>query len=349
MATAPTVHIIGFGSIGGLIGVHLQCAGIARVVPVLSSPARAALFHELGSKATLDSVHCPETPPLSAYFPAAVSTSDLQETGSPIDHLVITCKAQHTLAALRPVWPLLHNGSTIALLQNGLGVAELLRAEASRRGLSPTLFQGVVTHGAHRDSHWNLHHAGKGQLLLACLPRDPTSIIQAPATVARARASPLAAALLRTPLDAALLPYQQLLPRQLEKLVVNACINPLSALLDCPNGALVPQRELFAAIAAEAAPVLRSAYSALFSSTTGPPPADPDLLAPERLSEKAAAVAVATASNSSSTREDVRAGRTTEIDFINGYIVDLAAAAGLPASAVRLNRALQLLVHALRR
>ncbi|AGO09947.1 AaceriAAL044Cp [[Ashbya] aceris (nom. inval.)] len=349
MVTLPTVHIIGFGSIGGLIGVHLQCAGAARVVPVLSSPARAALFRELGCRATLDSVHCPEKPPLSACFPAAVSTTELQERGRPIDHLLITCKAQHTLAALRPLWPLLHDGSTIALLQNGLGVVESLRAEASRHGILPTLFQGVVTHGAHRDSQWNLHHAGMGQLLLALLPRDSNSIMQDPAVVERARTSPLAAALLRTPLNVALLPYQELLPRQLEKLVVNACINPLSALLDCPNGALVAHRQLFAAIAAEASPVLRQAYSALFENTGIPPAADPDLLDPERLSEKAAAVAVATASNSSSTREDVRAGRTTEIDFINGYIVDLAAATGLEPSRVRLNRALQLLVHALRR
>ncbi|MFB6301550.1 MAG: ketopantoate reductase family protein [Haloferacaceae archaeon] len=96
-----------------------------------------------------------------------------------------------------------------------------------------------------------------------------------------------------------------------EKLAVNAAINPLTALAGTRNGAVAdpPLAGVARAAAAEVASVARSAGVDL---------------ADERAVEEAFAVARATAANRSSMARDVAAGRRTEVDAINGYVVDAA-------------------------
>jgi 2-dehydropantoate 2-reductase len=116
------------------------------------------------------------------------------------------------------------------------------------------------------------------------------------------------------------------------KLVVNAAINPLTALLRIPNGELLARpaaRTLMAAVATEAA-----AVAACFgqSLTYRDPVA------------AAEAVAHRTASNTSSMLQDVLRGAPTEIDAICGAIVAAGEECGVP---VPVNRTLWLLVRAL--
>ena len=116
------------------------------------------------------------------------------------------------------------------------------------------------------------------------------------------------------------------------KLVINAAINPLTALLNIPNGALLerPQaRSLMGAAAKEAAAV---------AAARGIPLPYPD---PASAAES---VAARTASNLSSMLQDVLRGSPTEIDAISGAIVREGEAAGLQ---VPVNRTLWSLVKAL--
>ena len=118
------------------------------------------------------------------------------------------------------------------------------------------------------------------------------------------------------------------------KVVVNAAINPITALLRVPNGELLsPARSgawrLAAEAAAEAAAVARSRGVRLPFNATEAYVAD---------------VARKTAANRSSMLQDVERGRPTEIDAICGAIVDEGERMGVAAP---INRVLWDLVRSL--
>jgi len=116
------------------------------------------------------------------------------------------------------------------------------------------------------------------------------------------------------------------------KLVINAAINPLTALLDVPNGELLERpsaRLLMADIAREAAAVAEALGVQLHFS-------DPV--------SKVEEIARRTAANRSSMLQDVTRGSLTEIDAICGAIVEAGERAGIPTPA---NRVIWQLVSAL--
>jgi 2-dehydropantoate 2-reductase len=102
------------------------------------------------------------------------------------------------------------------------------------------------------------------------------------------------------------------------KAIINAAINPLTALWRVPNGALLAseeRRQVLAALAVEAATVAEAAgIAAPF----------PDPVA------ATAAICSASAANHSSMLQDVEHGRPTEIDSINGVIVAVGKRLGVP-------------------
>ena len=116
------------------------------------------------------------------------------------------------------------------------------------------------------------------------------------------------------------------------KLIVNAAINPLTALLRVKNGDLLSNphaRALMGELASEAAQVARALGVEL------------PFLDPERAVED---VAQQTAENISSMLQDVLRGSPTEVDAINGAIVRKGEQKGVPTP---INRAICSLVEAL--
>ncbi len=96
-----------------------------------------------------------------------------------------------------------------------------------------------------------------------------------------------------------------------EKLAVNAGINATTALARIPNGALLdgPTTEIASQAARETARVARTQGVNLDEGETV---------------ERTLAVAEATAKNTSSMQQDILAETRTEIDAINGYVVEQA-------------------------
>lgn len=113
---------------------------------------------------------------------------------------------------------------------------------------------------------------------------------------------------------------------QLEKLVINALINPLTVIFNCNNGHLFdksPRAALIRLLLGEAGQVVR----ALLSSTGQ---VDTNRFSDEALFARVADVATKTGANISSMLQDVRAGRQTEIDYINGYVVEQGKKFSIP-------------------
>jgi len=182
------------------------------------------------------------------------------------------------------------SADAVLSLQNGMGNEELLAAH-----LSAPVLAGTTTYGARLADPGVVECTGTGDVTLG--PWDGGM-----STTADRTGEALAAGL-ETAVAADM-------PRRLwEKLGVNAGINAVTALARVPNGSLVdgPAGEVARNAARETVEVAASAGVDI-----------PDT--PQRT----AAVAEATAANTSSMHQDVLAGGRTEIDAINGYVVEQA-------------------------
>lgn len=198
-------------------------------------------------------------------------------------------------------------------LQNGLGNEETL---AARLDDATPVFAGTATYGAILRDPGRVECTGVGEIVLG--PRDGGE-----SALADRIGSAFAAAGLETAVAADM-------PRRLwEKVAVNAGINPITALTATDNEAVLEAsaNDLARAAARETARVARASDVRLSNRKA--------LAALED-------VAAETAANTSSMRQDVLADRRTEIDAINGYVVDRAAELGLE---VPTNRTLTALVR----
>lgn len=207
--------------------------------------------------------------------------------------LLVTTKAGDTLSALEEWLPRFPENTPVVLFQNGLGSQQ----EVAERWPERSILAASTTEGANRPSPDVLVHAGTGDTWVGALT---ASAVDHTASVVKQ----LAETGLRVHAE------ENILQRLWQKLVVNAGINPFTALLNCPNGDI-----LNSPLYQQNIDGLCSEISVLLEAETS------EAIAPEILRERIETVARNTASNSSSMRADVLAGRKTEIDYINGYLV----------------------------
>ncbi|MFP9190115.1 ketopantoate reductase family protein [Natrialbaceae archaeon A-CW1-1] len=183
-------------------------------------------------------------------------------------------------------------------LQNGMGNEEVLSAH-----LECPVLAGTATYGATLREPGVVACTGLGEIVLGAPDGGSSAVADVVATA-------FSAADLETTVSTSM-------PRrQWEKLAVNAGINPVTSLADVRNGAVIepPARPLARAAARETARVARASGVRLSNREA--------LAALE-------SVATATAENTSSMRQDFVAGRRTEIDAINGFVLERAREQGL--------------------
>lgn len=239
-----------------------------------------------------------------------------------IYHLIVCVKAPQTVKAIQAVAHRLTQYSSILFLQNGMGMVEEVNEKLfPDERYRPTYIVGVVSHGLYSKGPFSVVHAGEGTIALGVLPRMPTG--ESMRLEALSQLSPSARYLMRTMTRTAVFVAvgfspTELLQQQLDKLAVNCIINPLTAILDCKNGALLYNfyfQRVFRLLLAEISLVIKS-----LPELKDVPNVNMrfDTLRLERMVFQ---IANTTAENYSSMVQDIRSGRLTEIDYINGYIV----------------------------
>jgi 2-dehydropantoate 2-reductase len=273
-------------------------------------------------------------------FTGMVEAEDgvVTEEADTIHNLIVTTKAAYTVNALANIRHRLAPSSTICFLQNGMGIIEevneKLFPDVEDR---PNYMQGIITHGvnvppavAARDPFYAVH-AGHGTIALSLLPsnkakRSSTDLSRGAEDIHDTQSELWAESsryllrtLTRTPVLCAVgFTPTELLQLQLEKLAVNSVLNPLTVLLDARNGSILYNFAItrnMRLLLAETSLVIRSLpelqnipnIAKRFSS--------------QRLETLVVSVANTTRDNISSMLADVRAGRQTEVEYINGYIV----------------------------
>jgi len=256
--------------------------------------------------------------------PSSPGTNDPANSAGglePIDNLIIAVKAPMTITSLRAIQPRVTPQSTLLFLQNGMGVIDevntLIFPSPPAR---PHYLTGIITHGINSTTPFTLTHAGLGTLSLG--PVSPDS--QIPSFPPTHPTSYLLRTLLRAPnLNAMTHSNSELLQLQWEKLVVNAIINPLTALSNTPNGSILTPS------LAPTIQLLVGEISTVIQALPEMPAEMKSRFLPERLEKLVRSMAEATARNLSSMLQDVRAGRKTEVEYITGYIVRRAEEVGV--------------------
>jgi len=244
------------------------------------------------------------------------ATANSQEIG-PADLVLIFVKSYDTMEASRSISPAIGDDATVLTLQNGLTNVEII----SRILGEDKVVAGVTSHGATMLGVGHVRHAGTGKTVIG-KPGGGSSIRS------EHIADILRSAGFQTTISCNI--YSAIWT----KLIINAAINPLTAITKLRNGELLEHdetRKLLSMVAEEAAQVAVARQISL--------PSDDAKSSVE-------AVCRATSSNISSMLQDVLKQKRTEIDAINGAIVIEARKVGMTA---QINETLTYLVKGMER
>ncbi|MCP8616615.1 ketopantoate reductase family protein [Salirhabdus salicampi] len=202
------------------------------------------------------------------------------------EDLYIVCLKQYHLTNFIDNLKMIPSNIPILFLQNGMGHIPLFGK------FKNPIFVGVVEHGAIRHSDNTVEHTGAGKIRVGVYNEKHQPILMRWIDILHRSSFPFV--------------YEQNWERTLkEKLIVNAVINPLTALFQVRNGEVVSDdyiKTLAERICLECSTALHLPHGRMW----------------ERIKE----ISVLTAKNESSMLKDITLGRLTEIDAILGYIIN---------------------------
>lgn len=220
----------------------------------------------------------------------------LEELSS-ADVIILPLKAYQIEPTLLQMQPHVREDTTIVLLHNGMGTQT-----RAAQAINNPLVAATTSHGAYKPSPTECIITGQGPSFAGWVSNTSD-------------AAPAIEDLLQ-----ALLPpcqwMENVTPALWQKLAVNAVINPLTAIHQCKNGDVLHPR--FANIISDLCDELARVM------TASQLPVDK-----QTLIDNVNKVAQNTADNYSSMNRDVYFRRHTEIEFINGFVVNEAGRLGL--------------------
>lgn len=316
--------IIGAGALGILFAAKLTACGFPTELIARRDEQRQRLVKEgialgYGGEAPL------------RVFPAVVRMEEIdaradgaREADEPHYLILAVKQTDITVQLAESLRNRMGPASWVVCLQNGIGHAETLMSHIP----SDRLLLAVTTEAALKRSDTAVEHTGQGETWIGA--HTPQALPEAEAAVSleiqKKLANELESAGFRTFLS------NDINSRIWQKLLINAVVNPLTAILQVRNGELLQTSEV--------REYMRELLTEGETLAAGLGiPLEPQLW--ERLLQ----VCRLTAANRSSMLQDVMAGRRTEIEAINGSLIRMGEGLGLKMTAhksvYRLVRALE--------
>lgn len=280
--------IVGAGAIGCLFAARLKLANNdVTLIHRDRSVVRAIRKHGISLKEITDRTRVVHVP---------VRKGPVTVPG--LDVFIVTVKAYDTKSVATSYRERIDTDTTVLSLQNGLGNVELLRSHFKRPALAGSTTEGALSLGPGK-----IMHTGKGSTIIGDPKGDPSEI----------------GGMLKRAFDGAGLPttiHSNIQGVIWTKAIVNAAINPLTALTRMSNGELSKSHaivKLGSEVIAEGVSVSRAEHVRLVGN-------------PLNLWRK---ILTSTMANKSSMLQDIERGKMTEIGQLNGAIVSRAKKAGV--------------------
>jgi 2-dehydropantoate 2-reductase len=278
------IGILGAGSLGRLWGAMLPAGGVAFIARP-GEPTGASVDYRFRPF---------EGPESQVRIP-------FLQPGDEPELILVTTKAGDTLDAVAGVINQFAIDTPILLFQNGLGSQQAV----AKRWPERPILAASTTEGANRPESGLLVHAGTGDTWVGPMTSPAKVTVRKAVTMLATSGMKIH-------------PETDIVQRLWQKLIINAGINPYTAILDCPNGKILD------------APLYQSTIDQLCLELSQLMDAAVRIRqTPDALRERIEQVARNTAGNTSSMRADVQRGRRTEIDFINGYVAKLGKELGI--------------------
>jgi 2-dehydropantoate 2-reductase len=218
-----------------------------------------------------------------------------------VQALFVFVRATDTLRALRPFAAELSPATVIVSLQNGLGNEEAIKTSL---GSTISLVIGATTESALTVGPGEVRRIGDGTTVLGSAGASPDAINRVARLLVDAGFRASAAYDIR--------------PHLWGKLIANAAINPVAALLDRPNGVVLTDEH-----AGEVARSLAQEAATVANAMRIPLPFNDPWTYVRGIVEQ-------TAELENSMLFDLRSGAATEVDFINGAVVSAGRRAAVP-------------------
>ncbi|GMK40128.1 2-dehydropantoate 2-reductase [Paenibacillus sp. CCS19] len=313
--------IVGGGAIGLLYGARLALAGHLVTIWTRTAEQAERLMDdgiELVSQGMIQVADVNAFPLHDCSRAAVQSVEGETKTNHAI--LIAVKQTQLTVDLLEQIGKLAGPDTLVIGLQNGVGhVDKLLQAVPNANVLTAVTTEGALRHGPR-----TVEHTGDGIIAFGDpvgeMGRKSASNDEQMERMKQSEQEIRHKMLLNTFSSAGITSElsKEMNNRIYQKLLVNAVINPLTALFDVRNGEL-PQH-----------PRRASLMRSLFEETVRVLAAA-GMTGDEDRWQQVLQVCERTAGNISSMLADVRAGRQTEIEWINGSVCRLAAQYGLEA------------------
>ncbi len=284
------IAVIGAGAMGSIFGGHLKEVG--------EDVTFIDIYKEHMEKVSKDGLYI-EMPDGTSKVIKGIKTATSTEGLPKMDLIIIFVKSTITKEAAKEALPLVKDNTLFLTLQNGLGNGEAIAEVVGKE----KVLLGVTTCGGTFLGPGKVRFAGKGDTFIGGLK------------IGKEKVLPIVNVFNRAKLPAYY--REDVIGLVWDKLFVNVAINPVTAITGLKNGELLNYDETKAIMKGLVEEAVAVAEKRGVKRDV------------EEVYNHALEVAEKTAKNMSSMLQDITKGRKTEIDTINGKIVEYGREVGV--------------------